>query len=343
MIRVFRTWIRYLFALLAHYSGLDFLYRQAAGGGMVVLMLHRIRDVDDPYPLSIRGSTLATIVDWLLGRRILVSLDEGLRKLNTEASRTTTYALTLDDGYRDNLRMIEGRLAGVPAVVYLATRHIGAEPIWAYQLVHAIESRRNDLLTLGPHGLGRYDFSDAGDIERALVQLPAWLKTLPHDRLQACLDDIFLQLASPPPQQSGDMMGWDDVRTLREAGIEIGGHTRHHVLLSRVNDASAHEEIFGCTRDIADELDTHPRHFAYPNGTAADFGERDVLLVKRAGYATAATSIEGVNRRGVDPFLLSRQNVHESRYLAPSGRPSKALFFSDTSGLLGWFRLRRAL
>ncbi|QDH69753.1 polysaccharide deacetylase family protein [Marilutibacter alkalisoli] len=340
MIATCRQWLRYLFALAVHYSGLDLLYRRLSGGGLVLLMLHRIRDDDDPYPLSINATTLTTLVDWLLQREVLLSLDDGLRRLDESDARSTAYAITLDDGYRDNLRMLEGRLAGVPAVLYLATRHIGAEPIWAYRLADAIHARRNDLLTLGPHGLGNYDLSDPDEVRRALVQIPRWLKTLPDDSMQACLAGILARLDPGPVDNERTMLGWDDVRTLHDKGIEIGGHTRNHVLLSQVDEQTAHDEVFGCSRDIADALDMPPRHFAYPNGTVHDFGDRDMLMVKRAGYATAATTIEGINRRGVDPFRLLRHNVHESRYLSPLGRLSPALFFSDTSGLLCWLRTR---
>ena len=74
----------------------------------------------------------------------------------------------------------------------------------------------------------------------------------------------------------------------------------------------------------------------------ADFGERDVRTVREAGFSTAVTTVEGTNRRNADPYRLLRHNVHEQRYRAPSGRLSPALFFSETSGLLGWLRLRRA-
>jgi peptidoglycan/xylan/chitin deacetylase (PgdA/CDA1 family) len=318
------------------------LYRRLRGGGLVVLMLHRVREDRDPYPLSISRTTLREIVGWLFVRDALVSLDGGISNLRDRASSATQYAITLDDGYRDNLRMMEGELAQVPAVVYVATDHIGGEPIWAYRLTHAIDTRTRDHLDLGAFGFGSYDLSDEGERERAYAQLPAWLKQLEHGEFETCLALVFSQLQPGPMNgETREMMGWDDVRTLGEHGIEIGGHTCNHVLLSRVDDSTAREEIYRCTERISSELGVPPRHFAYPNGTFGDFGERDIRLIKRAGYATAATSIEGVNRADTDPFLLLRHNVHESRYRAPSGHLSKALFFSDTSGLLGWLRTRR--
>jgi len=104
----------------------------------------------------------------------------------------------------------------------------------------------------------------------------------------------------------------------------------------------ARAEITGSQADIAAALAAAPAHFAYPNGGPADFSDRDVAIVREAGFRTAVTSIEGVNRRGVDPYRILRHNVHEERYRAPFGHLSEALFFSETSGVLGWLRTRRA-
>ena len=138
------------------------------------------------------------------------------------------------------------------------------------------------------------------------------------------------------------MLGWDDLRRLIAGGVQIGGHTCRHSLLSRIDEATAREEIVRSHARITDELGVQPLHFAYPNGGPDDFSERDVRLAKEAGFRTAATSIEGINRRGVDPYRLMRHNVYDARYRGPSGRLSKALFFSETSGLLGWLRSIRA-
>ncbi|MBB1087411.1 polysaccharide deacetylase family protein [Lysobacter sp. SG-8] len=333
------AWIRYLIAIGCHYSGLDALYRRLSGAGLVVLMLHRLRGEDDPFPLSISSDTFGQIVAWLRDDRKLVSLDEGLSHLDRPRGTTTLYAVTLDDGYRDNLNLLSPPLDGVPATVYLATDHIGADPIWAYQLVTAVRCRRQDLLDLGHLGLGRFDLSDAHERRRALAILPPLLKQLPHERFQEVLDGVFAQLQPRTREASErEMMDWDDVRTLDRNGIDLGGHTRGHVLLSRVDAATAQAEIEGCTDQIAQVLHKRPRHFAYPNGTAEDFGPRDVELVRRAGYVSATTSIEGVNRTQTDRYRLLRFNVHESRYRTPSGALSPALFFSESSGLLGLMR-----
>ncbi len=335
------SWLGYCFAVVSHYSGVDLVYRKCAGGGLVVLMLHRVRDEHDPYPLSMSTASLVKLVDWLRSRNALVSLDEGLVALAESHPARTGYALTFDDGYRDNLQVTQGALAGVPAVVYLATGHVGGEPIWAYQLTHAIAARTRHHLDMADLGLGHFDLADPIDQERAYSLLPPRLKQLPQEQLEQRIQQIQEQLRpDATPEDCREMLSWPDVRTLVAHGISIGGHTRSHVLLSQTDDATAKDEIHGSHAHIRRELGVAPRHFAYPNGTLEDFGERDALLVREAGFVSAATTVEGVNRVDTDPYQLRRYNVHEARYRAPSGRLSKALFLSDTSGLLSWVKTR---
>ena len=184
-----RAWLRYVLALGSHYSGLDWLYRRIGGPGLVILMLHRLRDEPDPYPLSLSRTQLGQMVRWLRGRDALVGLDDGLRRLSRHAPQVT-YALTFDDGYRGKLGLIDGGPRPVAAVVYVATGHIGGEPIWAYRLVHAVESRSRDQIDLGGLGLGHFDLSNAHDRHRLYTLLPPRLKLLEPAELEGWIDRV---------------------------------------------------------------------------------------------------------------------------------------------------------
>jgi peptidoglycan/xylan/chitin deacetylase (PgdA/CDA1 family) len=343
MIDRLARWPRYALALSAHYSGLDLLYRRITGAGLVVLMLHRLREEHDPYPLSMSRRSLRELVTWLRRRHALVGLDEGLQQLGDSETARVNYAITFDDGYHDNLHLIDEDLGAVPAVVYVATDQIGGDPIWVYRLTQAVERRTRDHLDLGILGLGHFNLAESAERDRLYALLPPRLKQFKPDELHACIDSVFAQTRPVAvPDEEREMLDWEEVRRLDAHGIRIGAHTRNHVLLSRVDAATARDEIVESRAHIARELGAAPRHFAYPNGGRGDFGARDVELARVAGFRTAATSIEGVNRPNTDPFLLLRYNVHEDRFRSPSGALSAALFFSETSGLLGWLRAWRS-
>ena len=342
MTYLFVHWLRYMMAVFNHYSGLDDLYRMITGPGLVVLMLHRVRDEPDPFPLSLSKQRLHTMLGWLRHRKLLVSLDEGLHFLDHKSTSHVRYALTLDDGYRDNLKLIDDEIAPVQAVLYVATDHIGGESIWAYRITEAVEARTRDHIDLVALGLGHFDLSLEQDRSRLYVELPPRLKLLSADAMQVELESLLVQLAPSADAHPRQMLDWNEVKLLQEKGVAIGGHTRKHVLLSQVDDGRAREEIIGCHDRLAEELGEAPRHFAYPNGRAEDFSERDIRLVREAGYQSAVSTVEGINRTDTDRFKLRRYNVHEGRFRTPWGRLSQAVFFSETSGLLSLLRTLRA-
>lgn len=341
MTYIWMHWLRYAMAVFNHYSGLDDLYRLITGPGLVVLMLHRVRDDPDPFPLSLSKQRLHTMLGWLRQRKLLVSLDEGLHFLGHKSRPHVRYALTLDDGYRDNLKLIDEEIAPVQAVLYVATDHIGGESIWAYRITEAVEARTQDHIDLTELGLGHFDLSLEQDCLRLYAELPPRLKQMPADAMQNALERLLAQLAPSEDAHPRQMLDWNEVKLLHEKGVVIGGHTRKHVLLSQVDEQRAREEIIGCHDRLAEELGEAPRHFAYPNGRAEDFSERDIRLVREAGYQSAVSTVEGINRADTDRFKLRRYNVHQGRFRTPWGRMSQAVFFSETSGLLSLLRTFR--
>lgn len=62
------------------------------------------------------------------------------------------------------------------------------------------------------------------------------------------------------------LMGWKELHSVRDAGIEIGAHTRHHLDLTAVSEAQLEDETAGCVDRISSELGERPRRFAYPYG-----------------------------------------------------------------------------
>lgn len=328
---------KYAFALMAHYSGADSLYRWLCGPSLAVLMYHRLRDDYDPAPLSTSPSTFARHVHWLRARRWLVSLEDGRHHLSTRR-RGPRYVLTFDDGYMDNLHILAVS-PPPPATLYVVTSLIGGASLWYYRMAHAVQNAGNPTLELGFLGMGRADISDAGARVLVLEQLAERIKMLPPREVDATVDRIVAAAAPTEAMpDAGEMLGWDGISELQTHGIEIGAHTHTHPLLSRTDDAHVREEITVSTSVLRQGLGRQPRHFAYPNGRAQDFGQREIDLLRAAGYVTAVTTVERLNRSGTDPYRIGRVNASDGRFRSPGGRLSKALFFSETSGLLGWLR-----
>ena len=90
-------------------------------------------------------------------------------------------------------------------------------------------------------------------------------------------------------------------------GMEIGAHTVRHPILRTLDDAAAAREIGDSRDQLAAWLGEAPPVFAYPNGVpGADYGERDVALVRRMGFGCAVSTARGAAGQGADIFQLPR-------------------------------------
>ena len=132
-------------------------------------------------------------------------------------------------------------------------------------------------------------------------------------------------------------MTWDEVRELNAAGMEIGGHTVNHTVLSNLRPSRARQEIDGCFRHIADRVGRAPLHFAYPNGL---FTPAVRAMVKEAGFEAAVTTEDLENRRGGDLLSLRRKSLWENSTLGGVGYSTSlaACNLDGVFGALGWQR-----
>jgi peptidoglycan/xylan/chitin deacetylase (PgdA/CDA1 family) len=101
-------------------------------------------------------------------------------------------------------------------------------------------------------------------------------------------------------------MTWDQVRSLRGMGFDIGAHTRTHVDLGSTSGTEASEEIGGSKLELEERLSAPVDLFAVPYGRPDNFCPANRDLVKAAGFRGCCSCSGGVNRRGKDPFDLAR-------------------------------------
>jgi peptidoglycan/xylan/chitin deacetylase (PgdA/CDA1 family) len=103
------------------------------------------------------------------------------------------------------------------------------------------------------------------------------------------------------------MMRDDEVRALRDAGMEIGAHTATHPILTRLPPAEARREIDDSRDRLAAILNEPVSLFAYPNGKPGqDYAPEHVRMVRDAGFSAAVSTAWGVASPGSDVFQLPR-------------------------------------
>ncbi|MCK9506400.1 MAG: polysaccharide deacetylase family protein [Porticoccaceae bacterium] len=93
----------------------------------------------------------------------------------------------------------------------------------------------------------------------------------------------------------------DQVAAMLASGCwELGGHTRSHANLSRLDAGARKEEIAASKEALEKRFNTRLSSFAYPFGI---YSQDDVIAVSDAGFDSAVTTVEGID-----------SNIDNSRY-----------------------------
>jgi glycosyltransferase involved in cell wall biosynthesis/peptidoglycan/xylan/chitin deacetylase (PgdA/CDA1 family) len=110
----------------------------------------------------------------------------------------------------------------------------------------------------------------------------------------------------PTPKR---LMSEEDLRTLRELGIEIGAHSRHHRSLPKLSAADLAEEVDGSLADLVDHRLSDLGLFCYPYGAVNDVVEE---RLRTAGARAAFTVEAGIARSGGNPMRVPRLEILRS-------------------------------
>jgi peptidoglycan/xylan/chitin deacetylase (PgdA/CDA1 family) len=108
---------------------------------------------------------------------------------------------------------------------------------------------------------------------------------------------------------ASEWMSWDQVRSLRARGFEIGAHTISHPDLGQIDGAEAEREIVGSKAGLEAALGGPIVHFAYPYGRGDQLSERNRERIRAAGFHSCVSSYGGTVRPGDDPLRLHRHPV----------------------------------
>ncbi|MBW3625483.1 MAG: polysaccharide deacetylase family protein, partial [Armatimonadetes bacterium] len=242
----------------------------------------------------------------------LLSIPELVAGLDDPATLPERPALiTFDDGYSDNYEYALPILKeqGVTACFFLATHFLESSriPWWDYAACCLKHSRVESIPSpfggddppYQPHSAGR-----AKTIRRFLHRLI----DAPWEKVDTCLERLS-EFTGVDPEAYRDrsfFMTWEQARRMQEMRMDLGGHTRTHPVLGRVNDpAFLREEIQGCFDDLLAQTGMPPLAFAYPVGHEGAMSPEADAEIRRAGFKVhfsflqASTQLE---RLGNPPY-----------------------------------------
>jgi peptidoglycan/xylan/chitin deacetylase (PgdA/CDA1 family) len=296
--------LRKLTMAAMYHSGIAALARPFFAGRGVILMLHRVTDAA-PKPLDLNGhlAVRPAFLDAVLGdmKRLgyrFVDMDEAVRLTADPDGGAPFAAITLDDGFRDNLLealpVFEKHAS--PFTVFIAPGLIdGAVSLW-WEVIEDVVAA-SDRVLWGSTTI-------ATDTREAKVEAFRFLlRQLTQERGEAEQQALVTALASGTDRNllsrsRSLLMDWQEIRSLAAHPLAtIGAHTVNHYALKRLPEAQALEEMEASRTRLQAELGSCPRHLAYPYGYPSAAGEREARLAKQAGFVSAVTTRHGLLHR----------------------------------------------
>jgi len=116
---------------------------------------------------------------------------------------------------------------------------------------------------------------------------------------------------SPARVGSRGFLDWPDLEQAVRAGVTIGSHGMDHQSLARLTPEDLRGQAADSRRILEDRLGREVRSIAYPFGTVRDFNASVKEALRTAGYRSACTSVNGVNRAGADLLELRRTKIEQ--------------------------------
>jgi peptidoglycan/xylan/chitin deacetylase (PgdA/CDA1 family) len=287
--------------------------RREGEGRLCIVNYHRI--LESPDPLLESEPDVATFrwhMELLAKCFHVMPLPEALNALENGCMPPRAVCITFDDGYRSihDLALPILQEFGLPATVFVASGYITgnatvSNTMWNDRIIEAVRRLPDEELNLTAVGLGRYSLLTEADRKAAANRLTEHSKYLPPD-LRLKLTQTIEGLMSDP-HKADLMLTQEMVQNMSRQGIEIGGHTVTHPILTSLDDATARSEIVDNKRELEAIIGKPLRVFAYPNGKiGVDFDERHVRMVMEAGYVAACTTSIGAATKGDDRYMLPR-------------------------------------
>ncbi len=134
-------------------------------------------------------------------------------------------------------------------------------------------------------------------------------------------------------REPGYIMTGSEIRTLSEAGMEIGSHTCTHCRLTEVDDARLQRELHDSRERLGDIIGKQVPVFAYPYGI---YNDHVVDRVAATGYRAACTTRSGWALVDGKPLQIRRLSIYADDSLSTFAR--KLAFASNDAGWVNTLR-----
>lgn len=311
---------------------------------LLVLMYHHIHGASVPYLEGLHGPTVEEFESQLQALQSNYQILDYRSFLDAIRNRTRLPSrcalITFDDGTVDHYRVAFPILAklGVSGTFFVITEAVQNRTLSAVHARHLIAGRisetalRNEFSGRVSKLAGKVDWLEQvrpevankayrwDDPETARFKYAVNFG-LSAELRNTVLREIFEEHVGDWSEWGARFyVNWQQLREMKTAGMEIGGHSHRHEALSLLSEAELDEDIRLCHAALAKHLDGDRLPFSYPFGKAEHFSANVVAAIVRHGFSGAFTNVQGTNLlsecldgvsnyslRRIDPKDLARQ------------------------------------
>lgn len=283
--------------------------------GLVTLNYHRIGNSEqsplDPGVFSATAEQFEAQLRYLKANCDVIQVADMADVLRCGSTRRGVM-ITFDDGYVDNYEVAFPvlRQVGLPALIFLATGFLDDRCVaWWDEIVWMV--RQATCPTLDLPTVWNLESLELSANQRAATnrRLLRLAKTFTPQELNQFLDDVGSAAGTgraPQNASTAPWMTWDMVREMHRGGIEFGGHTVTHPVLSMCGSEQQRDEIQRSKARIEAELGRPITAFSYPIGQPWAFSDDTMSLVRQAGYHWGFSFYPGYASESSDAFDLRR-------------------------------------
>lgn len=310
-------------------SGLIPLLKPVLGGRGAILMFHRVRpgkpktDQNEAFQPNAHleispeflEELLSLIPDW--GYE-WISLDQVPDFLATRPESHKFVAITLDDGYADNLEFAVPLFQKykIPYTIFLVPGFIEGQALPWWVLIEEIV-RNNASISLS-ESIGGYKRDIPTDTieekQKAFTQLGRQFLTMDQDKVtQTALDLCQTHGIDAQALSANTFLSWAQIKRMATDPLcTFGGHTNHHASLSRLSKRQVREQIVDGLDEIAAKIGQRPEVFAYPFGFKSTAGHREFAIVAEQDLICSVTTRPGVihDEHGLHLASLPRLSIN---------------------------------
>jgi peptidoglycan/xylan/chitin deacetylase (PgdA/CDA1 family) len=275
---------------------------------LTTMIYHRVLPKPDPMrPGEVDAATFDRQMRFLSRSFAVLPLADAVQRLHNGTLPRRACCVTFDDGYADNLTVALPILEKyrLPATVFVATGYLDGGCMFNDAIISIVDGHGDDTLDLSEEGLDRYSTVNLAARHATVAALLNHLKYLPPGEREACVSRIAARASARVPTDL--MLSSSQLKELAARGVDIGGHTVAHTVLTTLDDPRAEHEIAAGKAFLENLLDRPVRTFAYPNGRPGrDYAEKHAHMLRKQGFEAAVTTAFGVANPATDRYQLPR-------------------------------------